>query len=342
MSNIFNKYINSKVYKITNNINNICYVGSTTCTLRQRFSGHKSGYKIWLKNINYNQCMSYILFHNYGLENCTIQELCICNSLSELKEKEAFYIKSLDTINKVVPIINMESCFCNICNKKYASYQSLWNHIKKFHKANKLTNTDNLPGHNYIIPVHNDNIPVYTIIKKSSIPTLQCGYCKKFYKSISTKSFHIKSCKLDHPEIQIVNNTKICNICGKISNCLSSAYNHKKICDQKQITTINNINNNTTNNNNLINNNLINNSNNNNTIIEKSSIPTLQCGYCKKFYKSISTKSFHIKSCKLDHPEIQIVNNTKICNICGKISNCLSSAYNHKKICDQEQITIII
>ena len=134
MSNILNKYINSKVYKIINNINNICYVGSTTCTLRHRFSCHKSGYKIWLKNINYSQCTSYILFHNYGLENCTIQELCICNSLSELKEKEAYYIKWLDTINKVVPIINMESCFCTICNKKYASYQSLWIHNKKFHR----------------------------------------------------------------------------------------------------------------------------------------------------------------------------------------------------------------
>ena len=42
-------------------------------------------------------------------------------------------------------------------------------------------------------------------------------------------------------------------------------------------------------------------------IIEKLSIPRLQCIYCKKFYKSIKTKSFHIKSCKLDHPEIIIV-----------------------------------
>ena len=105
MSNILNKYINSKVYKITNNINNTCYVGSTTYTLSQRFSSHKSSYKIWLNDIDHTiQCTSYILFYNYGLENCTIQELCICNSLSELKEKEAFYIKSLDTVNKVVPI----------------------------------------------------------------------------------------------------------------------------------------------------------------------------------------------------------------------------------------------
>ena len=34
----------------------------------------------------------------------------------------------------------MESYFCNTCNKNYASYKSLWNHNKKFHKADKLTN----------------------------------------------------------------------------------------------------------------------------------------------------------------------------------------------------------
>ena len=30
---------------------------------------------------------------------------------------------------------------CNICNKFYTSYKSLWNHNKKFHK-NKTVNDD--------------------------------------------------------------------------------------------------------------------------------------------------------------------------------------------------------
>ena len=68
-----------------------------------------------------------------------------------------------------------------------------------------------------------------------------------------------------------------------------------------------------------------------NKIIEKLSIPRLQCRYCNKFYKSRKTNLFHIKSCKLDHPKIVIVNNRYICNICDRISNCLSSVYNHKK-----------
>ena len=122
----------------------------------------------------------------------------------------------------------MERYFCTICNKKYASYQSLWNHNKKFHIDIKLYNVNN------ILPnIINNNINI-KYIEKSSIEKLQCGYCKKYYKSAVTKSVHIKSCKKKYPEIQIVNITKICNICSKISNCLSSAYKHRKLCQKKQ------------------------------------------------------------------------------------------------------------
>ena len=243
MSNILNKYINSKIYKITNNVDNICYVGSTTRTLINRFSGHKSNYKIWLNDIDHTiQCTSYILFYNYGLENCTIQELCICNSLSELKEKEAFYIKSLDTVNKIIPIINMEGNFCNICNKKYTSYQSIWNHNNKFHKDSIANHKDSTTNSKDIINSNNIINNDLKYIEKLSIPRLQCGYCEKFYKSIKTKSFHMKSCKLRHPKIIIVNNKDICCYCNKKFNCVRTMNYHKRLCDKKQesLTTINN------------------------------------------------------------------------------------------------------
>ena len=272
MSNILNKYINSKVYKITNNINNICYVGSTTRALITRFSGHKSNYKIWLNDIDHTiQCTSYILFYNYGLENCTIEELYTCNSLSELKEKEAFYIKLLNTVNKVTPSINMENNFCNICNKQYISYQSLWNHNKKFHKANQLLNENNLLSNENNLSSNKNNLPnsinntnsinnntnsinnnvTLKYIEKLSIPSLQCPYCEKFYKFASSKCVHMKSCKLSHPEIIIVNNKNICCYCNKKFNCIRTTYYHKKICDKKQ-EQISIINNNTTNNINII------------------------------------------------------------------------------------------
>ena len=71
----------------------------------------------------------------------------------------------------------------------------------------------------------------------------------------------MKSCKMKNPNIEIINNKNICCYCNEKFNYSRTAYRHKKICKQEQITTINN--NNTTNINNNINNNtnnLINNS----------------------------------------------------------------------------------
>ena len=113
------------------------------------------------------------------------------------------------------------------------------------------------------------------IIEKSSIPKLQCGYCEKFYKSRSSKSVHIKSCKLEHQEIILVNNRDICHYCNIKFNCLTSAYNHKKICKQKQkylTTKINNINNNSNNNNSINNSNNITNNSSNDNITNNSSV----------------------------------------------------------------------
>ena len=33
-------------------------------------------------------------------------------------------------------------CFCNICNKKYASYKSLWKHNKFFHSEIHINITE--------------------------------------------------------------------------------------------------------------------------------------------------------------------------------------------------------
>ena len=32
--------------------------------------------------------------------------------------------------------------FCSICNKHFKSYQSIWNHNKKFHTENNIYNKD--------------------------------------------------------------------------------------------------------------------------------------------------------------------------------------------------------
>ena len=157
----------------------------------------------------------------------------------------------------------MKNHFCTICNKKYASYQSLWNHNKKFHKTTDLINNNISPNVISISP-NVISISPNVISISPSIEKLQCIYCNKVFKHRSNKSVHIKTCKKRDLYSQNINNRINCIFCGYISKCVSSFYKHRKICKKKQeqITIINN---------NIINNNnnSINNSYNNNTINNK-------------------------------------------------------------------------
>jgi len=60
---------------------------------------------------------------------------------------------------------------CNICNRIYKNYSSLWHHNKKFHKK-----------------------PEEIVIPKS----LQCEYCNKIFNTRSAKSIHKKKCNKDN------------------------------------------------------------------------------------------------------------------------------------------------
>jgi hypothetical protein len=97
-------YTNSKVYKIWSTQGDKIYVGSTTKQyLSQRMDKHRSQYKYWkTKQITYMS--SYILFEEYGLENCFIEllEAKELNSSDELKQVEGEYIRELNCVNKIV------------------------------------------------------------------------------------------------------------------------------------------------------------------------------------------------------------------------------------------------
>lgn len=78
---------------------------------------------------------------------------------------------------------------CNVCNKYYKSYQSLWNHKKKFHSILTQNNLY-LPEDNSISPHNNSNIIVESINK------LTCKYCSKIYSRMDNLNRHKKKCKL--------------------------------------------------------------------------------------------------------------------------------------------------
>ena len=103
-------YSKGKIYKIEaiNGEPDDIYIGSTTKEfLSQRMAKHSSGFKKWLENNDKNSYVtSFKLFEKYGIENCKIILLENVNtsSLDELKCREAYYIKSMNCVNKYIPL----------------------------------------------------------------------------------------------------------------------------------------------------------------------------------------------------------------------------------------------
>ena len=94
-------YSKGKIYKITNNVNDELYIGSTIKSLNQRFSNHKSNYKMFL-NGSYHNISCFKLFSKYGTDNCFIEliELYPCENKNELGKQEGSHIKK--NLNNIV------------------------------------------------------------------------------------------------------------------------------------------------------------------------------------------------------------------------------------------------
>jgi hypothetical protein len=97
-------YSNGKVYKIWSPNGDKIYIGSTTKQyLSQRMDNHRYQYKQF-NNCKMNNVMSFILFNEYGLENCKIEllEAKECNNKDELLKLEGKYIRELECVNKYI------------------------------------------------------------------------------------------------------------------------------------------------------------------------------------------------------------------------------------------------
>jgi hypothetical protein len=97
------KYKNGKIYKITDIAYTKCYYGSTIDKLTNRMHKHRTHYKMFNNNKT-NGLTAFSIFDEFGIENCKIElvELFPCNSKIELEQREGFYIKNNDCVNKMV------------------------------------------------------------------------------------------------------------------------------------------------------------------------------------------------------------------------------------------------
>lgn len=86
-----------KIYKMYNQYG--IYYGSTTKSLKERLKGHERECKSKQKN----KCTSKILFQNGAIPKIQLIEEIEFDDIKELRNREAYYIRNLDCINKDIP-----------------------------------------------------------------------------------------------------------------------------------------------------------------------------------------------------------------------------------------------
>ena len=140
--NIYNKYQNGKIYKITDIGYNKCYIGSTTEELNQRMARHRTDYKRFLNGKN-RHTRSYDIFDEYGVENCKIElvEYFKCDTLQQLQRKEGEHIKNTECVNKNIAGRTIKEWWKDNKNKmqlyQKEYYKANKNKIKEYYEANK-------------------------------------------------------------------------------------------------------------------------------------------------------------------------------------------------------------
>jgi len=163
-------YEQSKIYKIWSPNGDKIYIGSTTKQyLSQRMTAHRKGYNHWKKE-NSSFTTSYILFEEYGVDNCQIEliEAKQCYSKDELKQLEGHYIRTLNCVNKYIPDRAMEEY-----NKKY--YQDNKEKIKEDHKEYREKNRDKIKEYR---EANKDKMKEYREANKDKMKEYQKEYTK--------------------------------------------------------------------------------------------------------------------------------------------------------------------
>jgi len=86
---------------------------------------------------------------------------------------------------------------CNICNKTYSSYKTLWTHNKNKHKIVVNKKCQNVVINSHKIDTNSHNI---------DIDTLKCKFCTKNFQNRSNRYRHEQKCKIIFEEKEKQNN----------------------------------------------------------------------------------------------------------------------------------------
>lgn len=133
-----NRYLNGKIYRLVNNIDQEFYVGSCCCPLAKRKNQHKSKAK------THSSRQIYKHINKIGWDNVEIIliEEVPCENKMELLRRERYWIETLKpTLNKLLPLeyadkatehyfkARLATRIQCLCGKEY-SLQHKYRHLK--------------------------------------------------------------------------------------------------------------------------------------------------------------------------------------------------------------------
>ena len=148
----------SKAYMIHSFLGDKKYYGSTIApTLANRFNKHRNDYNYWIRNgkprgVKSQYVTSFILFEEYGFENCLITLLPITTlptNRDELRAIERKYIEENVCVNKFIPNRTKNEYSNTVGNPKHNQINNPINNKKKAncpHCDKEMLNTS-LYGH---------------------------------------------------------------------------------------------------------------------------------------------------------------------------------------------------
>jgi hypothetical protein len=144
---------------------------------------------------------------------------------------------------------------CNVCNKKYKSYNSLGNHNRKFH--NSIQSSPNVAKFSLDIANYSLNIAKNS---ENNMTNYNCRLCNKIYNNYKSRWTHEKKCK-NKNNLLIIKNDELTELKNKIIE-LENKISNNNIITNNTNNGITNTNNGTTNTNNGTINNTTNTTNN--------------------------------------------------------------------------------
>jgi hypothetical protein len=175
-------YENGKIYKIVSGQTNNVYIGSTCKKyLSERFTKHNGSYREYLNGKRKHYMTSFDIL-KYDDAEIILVESFPCNSIDELRSREAYFIKNTpNCVNKVNP-----DPFIPVAERRHNYYEKNKEQIKERQKEYKNKHTDEILQRMKVYYLKNQER-----IKEKQVQKLMCE-CGKQY-TYCNKLRHQKS-----------------------------------------------------------------------------------------------------------------------------------------------------